>query len=195
MKRFLTRTRNGPIDDIGPYPVWCFIALVCVNNSSYEGYFIKKSLFVFVRNWSIPFCFVFIYACHVWGALSILLYWTFREIMWVLPRDAKKRVSGYCQVDCLSRRPYRWELNFFSCRFCQKRKNQNKTRTKALIVIQHDRLITRLQMKNTWVENWINRENKRMMVAKIMESRCVTFKLQELVRSYLWFKPDLVKGF
>ena len=33
------------------------------------------------------------------------------------------------------------------------------------------------------------------MVAKIMESRCVTFKLQELVRSYLWFKPDLVKVF
>ena len=71
--------------------------------------------------------------------------------MWVLPRDANKRVSGYCNGN----------LTFFHADFAKKEKNKNKTRTKALIVIQHDRLITRLQMKNGWDENWINRQKQK----------------------------------
>ena len=107
---------------------------------------------MFFRNWSIPFCFVFIYACHVWGALSILLYWTFRENMWVLPRDANKRVSGYCHGN----------LTFFHADFAKKEKIKTKQKQKHwLSSNRFDRLITRLQMKNTWVDNWINREKQK----------------------------------
>ena len=185
MKSFLTRTRNGPIDDIGHYPAWCFTGLVCDNNSSWDDYFIKKGLLVFFRNWSTPFCFVFIYACHVWGAVSILLYWTFRENMWVLPRDADKRVSGYCNGN----------LTFFHADFAKKEKIKTKQEQKHWLSSNMTALSRGCKWRMVETRTESTEKNKRKMVAKIMESRCVTFKLQELVRSYLWFKPDLVKGF
>ena len=140
---------------------------------------------MFFRNWSTPFCFVFIYACHVWGAVSILLYWTFRENMWVLPRDANKRVSGYCNGN----------LTFFRADFAKKEKIKTKQEQKHWLSSNMTALSRGCKWRMLETRTESTEKNKRKMVAKIMESRCVTFKLQELVRSYLWFKPDLVKVF